>query len=282
MDSSPRPERRRFLPAPAALATAIAAVLLVTGAIRSADTAAALRHPPAPSVDLPDPLHRAGPKKQKAKPVKIVGPAWTKLLPRDTTQAIRTVRSHEWCGEVYCTRTEAWERRNGVWRIAKGPGRSGQAVFRSQIGARGFAAPGKRRQGDLKSPTGVFGIKVVFSTTENRPTDMPWRRRLPTSVVSSDPGRTYNTWIELPGARSGDRRMMSWGFWIDYNYPRLAIGKGKQPVPGKGSGIFLHTSNVGRPWAPTLACIQIGNPDQAKWIVRWLEPDANPRVVNNR
>lgn len=288
MDSSPRPERRRVLPAPAALAAVVAAVVLVTGTIKSAETASALRQPPGPSYDLPDPLSGLSPKKAKkakkpdAKPVKVVGPAWTRLLPADTTQAIRTVRTREWCAQIYCTRTEAWERRDGVWRIAEGPGKAGKAVFRSQIGARGFAAPGKRRQGDLKSPTGVFGIKVVFSTTKDSPTDMPWRRRLPTSVVSSDPGRTYNTWIESPATRAGDRRMMSWGFWIDYNNPRLAIGKGPKPVAGKGSGIFLHTSNAGRPWVPTLACIQIGDPDQAEWIVRWLEPDANPRVVNNR
>lgn len=276
----------RRAPSPVALAAGVAAVLLVTGTVQSPDSASALPQPPTPGVDLPEPLRNlAGKKatpKKPPKPVKIVGPAWTKLLPGDTTQVVRTVRSRQWCDEIYCTRTEAWERVDGVWRIAKGPGKSGKAVFRSQIGSRGFAAPGKRRQNDLKSPTGVFGIKVVFSTTEDSPTDMPWRRRLPTSVVSSNPGKTYNTWIESPRNRSGDRRMMSWGFWIDYNNPRLEVGEGPKPTPGKGSGIFLHTSNAGRPWVPTLACIQIGDPDQAEWIVRWLEPDSNPRVVNNR
>jgi L,D-peptidoglycan transpeptidase YkuD (ErfK/YbiS/YcfS/YnhG family) len=274
----------RRLPAPGAFAAVLAAVLLISGTVKSADSAAALQPPPTPGADLPEPLQKVTPPKEtpKAKPVKVVGPAWTKLLPDDTTQVVRTVRSKEWCPEVYCARTEAWERVDGVWRIAKGPGKNGKAVFRSQIGAKGFAAPGKRRQNDLKSPTGVFKIKVVFSTTKDSPTDLPWRRRLPTSVVSSIPGKTYNTWIESPRTQSGDRRMMKWGFWIDYNNPRLEVGKGPKPVPGKGSGIFLHTSNPGRPWAPTLACIQVGDPDQAEWIVRWLRSDANPRVVNNR
>ncbi|MGQ0845078.1 MAG: L,D-transpeptidase family protein [Sporichthyaceae bacterium] len=268
--------------------SALAGVLLAVGAFSLPDDAAARPVPP-PGFELPEPadlVPKAAPKatpKAKAPPAKRAkGPAWTRSLPVATTQAIRTIRTNAWCAQIYCTRTEAWEVVDGTWRIAKGPGRDGRAVFRSQIGARGFAAPGKRRQGDLKSPTGVFGIKVVFSTTKDAPTEMPWRRRLPTSVVSSDYGRTYNTWIEQRGNSGGDRRMMSWGFWFDYNNPRLQVGKGPEPVRGVGSGIFLHTSNAGRPWAPTLACVQIGNPDQAEWLIRWLEPGANPKVVNNR
>lgn len=255
-----RVHRKGRFPAllPSAVASALSAVLLIVGTVGSSDSAVA----------------------SHAKPIE--GPAWTRGLPANTTQVVRTVRSNQWCARVYCARTEAWERVAGVWRIAKGPGKDGKAVFRSQIGARGFAPPGRRRQNDLRSPSGVFGIKVVFSTTKDRPTDMPWRRRMTTSMVSSSPGSTYNTWIEDPGANGGARRMMSWGFWIDYNNPRLAIGQGPRPIPGLGSGIFLHTSSPGRPWSATLACTQIGNPKQAEWIVRWLRPGSNPRVVNNR
>ncbi len=285
MDDAARPHRQ------AALAAGVATLLLVLGTLSTTGNAVAQHNAPGPppGVGLPGPLEdltpaqKKAPKAPKAQPKTITGPDWTRALPRDTTQAVRTVRSRQWCAQVYCARTEFWERSDdGVWRIAKGPGKNGKAVFRSQIGARGFAPEGKRRQNDLRSPTGIFGIKVAFSTTQDSPTEMPWRRRLPSSVVSSTPGKTYNTWIEDSDVRGGDRRMMSWGFWIDYNYPRLAIGEGRKPVPGRGSGIFLHTSNAGRPWAPTLACIQIGDPAQAKWIVRRLDPDANPRVVNNR
>ncbi|MGQ0464121.1 MAG: L,D-transpeptidase family protein [Sporichthyaceae bacterium] len=267
---------------PSAVASTLSAVLLVAGSFGSPEHASASQSRlfPSPELGLSTLLPSGQQPAPKAKPAK--DPAWARGLPANTTQVVRTVRSNEWCSQVYCARTEAWERVDGTWRLAKGPGKSGKAVFRSQIGARGFAPPGKRRQNDLRSPSGVFGIKVVFSTSKDRPTEMPWRRRLPTSVVSSTPGQTYNTWIEAPGVRAGDRRMMSWGFWIDYNNPRLAVGKGPRPVPGLGSGIFLHTSNAGRPWAATLACVQIGVPAQAEWIVRWLEPDANPRVVNNR
>lgn len=274
---------------PSAVASTVAAAVLVTGTFAATGSAAVLPVRPVPQpgleqperlgVDLPTNFGRTG---EKPAPAAARGQAWVSLLPADTTQVVRTVHTHDWCVEDYCARTEAWERVAGVWRIAKGPGKSGKAVFRSQIGARGFAAPGKRRQNDLRTPSGVFGIKVAFSTTKDRPTAMPWRPRLPTSVVSSEPGSTYNTWIERRGNSEGARRMMSWGFWIDYNNPRLAVGARPEPIPGLGSGIFLHTSNVGRPWAATLACIQVGDPSQAEWIVRWLKPGANPQVVNNR
>ncbi|MGQ0630530.1 MAG: L,D-transpeptidase family protein [Sporichthyaceae bacterium] len=207
-------------------------------------------------------------------------PTWARDLPATTTQAVRTVRTNRWCSYAWCSRTEAWERVEGRWRIAQLRGEP--AVFRSQIGTRGFAPRAQRRQDDLRTPAGVYKIVTTFSTTKDRPTAMPWRRRLPTSVVDLNRGRTYNTWIESRGNTSGDRRMMSWGLWIDYNNPRLKVGKGPRPISGRGSGIFMHTSNATAPFSATLGCVQIASPAQMAAIVRWLKPGANPRVVNDR
>lgn len=211
-------------------------------------------------------------------------PAWAKGLPADTTQVVRTVRTNKWCGQIWCTRTEAWEKADGDWQIVtRASGKNVRPmVVRSQVGERGFASAASRRQGDMRTPSGVYDIVTTFSTTKDRPTEMPWRRRLPTSVVSDAAGTAYNTWVELKGNRSGDRRMMSWGLWIDWNNPRLTVGKGERPVPGKGSGIFMHTSNASAPFVPTAGCVQLGDPADMAWIVRWLNPDANPRIVNNR
>lgn len=210
-----------------------------------------------------------------------VPPPWAALLPTDTTQVLHTSSSHQWCEQIYCSRTVAWEKVDGVWRIATGPGENGEAIFRSQIGAKGFALPGMRRADDLKTPTGVYAIHTAFSTAEERPTELPWRRRLATSVVSSEPGGEYNTWVEKPKDVDGTRRMMSWGLWLDYNNPRLNVGVGPEPVANLGSGIFMHTSNAGKEWVATLACVQIGEPGQMEWVVRWLRSDANARVLNN-
>src|SRR5262249_36570797 len=98
---------------------------------------------------------------------------------------------------------------------------------------------------------------------------------------SSEPGPEYNTWVEKTKDVDGARRMMSWGLWLDYNNPRLALGVGAEPSSALGSGIFMHTSNPGREWVATLACVQIGEPSQMEWVVRWLRPDSNARVLNN-
>ena len=66
------------------------------------------------------------------------------------------------------------------------------------------------------------------------------------------------------------------GWVLDFNRVRLQPGVGPRPVPGKGSGIFYHTSKPGKPWAPTAGCTQVGNPRQMRWLLRWLRPEAQP------
>ena len=199
-------------------------------------------------------------------------PAWAALVPAHTTQVVRTVSSRTYCRKVWCTVTEAWRRKeDGSWTKVR--------EFRSSIGSRGW---GKRREGDRRSPVGVFKIKVTFSTTAANPGEMPWRRRWPTSIVSAGAGPNYNTWVEARGVRSGDRPSMRSGWVVDYNRVRLSPGVGPRPVPGKGSGIFYHTSKPGHRWAPTEGCTQVGNPRQMRWLLRWLRPEAQPRIVQGR
>lgn len=196
-------------------------------------------------------------------------PRFASRVPARTEQVVRTVRSRKWCAKRWCTVTQAWrEADDGTWQKVR--------AFRSTIGPRGF---GKQRQGDLRSPSGVYKIKVTFSTGTGAPGTMPWRRRLPTSTVTDSPNRLYNTWIEERGRTDGDRPSMRYGFVVDYNNVRLRPGVGPKPVIGKGSGIFYHTSRPGERWVPTLGCTQVGNPRQMRWIVRWLRPEAEPRVV---
>lgn len=199
-------------------------------------------------------------------------PGWAALVPEATTQVVRTVSSREHCRRVWCTVTQAWRKdAEGGWTKVR--------EFRSTIGSRGW---GKRREGDRRSPVGVFDIKVTFTTTRDNPGRMPWRRRLPTSNVSASAGASYNTWVEVPGITSGDRPSMRSGWVLDFNNVRLRPGVGPRPVPGRGSGIFYHTSKPGHRWSPTAGCTQVGDPREMRWLLRWLRPEAQPRVVQGR
>ena len=207
-------------------------------------------------------------------------PAFAARVPVTTTQVVRTVRTHRWCDQVYCSKTQAWEKVGETWQLARlADGRV--AVFRSTIGPRGFAAPGEKRQNDDRSPTGVYRIKTTFSTTTTNPGVMPWRRRLPTSSVTNYSGSLYNVWIEEPGRTDGDRPAMRYGFWVNYNRARFRGDPGPYAVQGKGSGIFYHTSRPGREWVATQGCTQVGDPALMRWVVKWLRPEASPRVANN-
>ena len=207
-------------------------------------------------------------------------PAFAALVPLGTTQVVRTVRTNQWCPQKYCSRTEAWELVDGTWGIVT-MATGNRAVFRSTIGPKGFAAPGKRREDDGRSPTGVYAIVTTFTTGNTAPSAMPWRKRLKTSIVSARHGKNYNTWIEDPKERGGNRASMKYGFWIDYNNPRLVPGVGPAPVPGVGSGIFYHTAHKGLEWIPTFGCTQLGRSVDMAWVLHWLDPMKNPRVVNN-
>ena len=199
-------------------------------------------------------------------------PAWASLVPAGTTQVVRTVSSHEYCRRVWCTVTQAWEKDDeGSWTKVR--------EFRSMIASRGW---GKRHEGDYRSPGGVFTIAVTFTTGAENPGEMPWKRRRPTSIVSSTAGPSYNTWLEVRGVTSGNRPSMRSGWVVDYNNVRIRPGVGPRPVPGKGSGIFYHTSKPGDRWSPTAGCTEVGNPRQMRWLLTWLRPGAQPRIVQNR
>lgn len=198
-------------------------------------------------------------------------PAWADAVPDRTRQVIRTVSSDRWCDRRHCTVTEAWERNaDGTWRMVRD--------FPSTIGPAGW---GKEKQDDGGTPEGVFRIKVTFSTTPHNPGRMPWRRRLPTSNVTDEEGPSYNTWIEEPWRTDGDRPSMRWGLVVDYNNVRLQPGVGPTPVPGKGSGIFLHTSRPGRLFEPSEGCTRLSRPAHMRWLLTWLRPGAHPRIVQN-
>jgi L,D-peptidoglycan transpeptidase YkuD (ErfK/YbiS/YcfS/YnhG family) len=268
----------------AAIGTALAALAttLALGAVgasadgrRTATVRADLPIPPLPPI-LPAPGPAPAP--SPAKPA-AGQPAWATGLPAGTSQVIRTAYSHQWCSQIYCTKTEAWEKVGGVWRLAAGPGLAGKAAFRSTVGPRGFALLGKRRADDGRTPSGEYSVFLTFSTADAAPGPMPWRRRLPTSVISSDPGPTYNTWME--NGSGGDRPSMQYGFWLNYNNPRLKPGAMPAPDPSLGSGIFYHTSWPNTRWLPTYGCINVSLPDQMRWLVAWLRPTADPRVLNN-
>lgn len=77
--------------------------------------------------------------------------AFLSTLPLDVSQVLVVRPTGGWHATV-----EAFERTD-IWRLR---GRSMEAT----IGERGFAEPGQKREGDLKSPSGLYCIDYAFGS----------------------------------------------------------------------------------------------------------------------
>jgi L,D-peptidoglycan transpeptidase YkuD (ErfK/YbiS/YcfS/YnhG family) len=167
-----------------------------------------------------------------------------------------------------------WQKPSGCWEPAAGP-------WSGFIGYDGFAAPGQKREGDGKTPSGVYGFgPVVYGNAANpgvhetyQPIDCgDWW-----DEDSSSP--TYNTFQDLscsdtnPPFNNGSSEKL----WEEANaYPSFAvIDYNTGPITkGAGSAIFLHAS-LGH---GTAGCVSVPLAD-LDWFLRWMEPSQDPLVV---
>jgi L,D-peptidoglycan transpeptidase YkuD (ErfK/YbiS/YcfS/YnhG family) len=60
------------------------------------------------------------------------------------------------------------EKDHDGWRLISGP-------MEATIGKNGFALPGEKREGDGKTPSGIFSLKRTFGYDKTVKTKMPFR-----------------------------------------------------------------------------------------------------------
>lgn len=148
-------------------------------------------------------------------------------------------------------------KKGGAWRtMSATTGRAGSA---------GFAEPGKKREGDGRTPTGSYPLTEAFGMGDPG-TKLPYRTlHAAGDCWGSTPGQSsYNEYYSGT-CRSTDEDLsatMRQGAYhqvvvIDYNRPNA--------VPGYGSAIFFHVGGV----TPTAGCISIAE-DRLRTIMRTL------------
>lgn len=158
------------------------------------------------------------------------------------------------------------EKRGGIWRSAVPP-------IPALIGEKGFAPPGAKREGDLRTPSGVFALKRTFGYATEIPSRMPYRRVGKNDLWVDDvTSPDYNQWVkrDLTSATSFevmklDDDRYKYGIVIEYNTDPA--------VPGMGSAIFLHVRRGEN--MPTLGCVALSEEDILK-VLLWLDPKARP------
>lgn len=170
------------------------------------------------------------------------------------------------------------------WRVEAGPmeasvGKKGSAWG---LGAALPMPPGYRekREGDGRSPAGVFAIPAAFGTASRAPSGvtLPWLECTPTLRGVDDPAsRYYNRivdeaavpdkdWTSAETMRRADG-LYDWGAIIDHNAAAL---------PGAGSCIFLHIWKG--PNQGTAGCTALDRA-HVEYIIRWLRPGESPRFA---
>ena len=194
--------------------------------------------------------------------------------------------SPEWVGKLSAARdaeqmlvvaafdekaTDAWislheKKEDGSWHmVMTSPG---------FIGKNGL---GKTKEGDAKTPTGVFHFNRAFGIAEDPGCAIPYVKADDNTYWSGDPreGYHYNELVslkDLPDLSKEDSEHIA-----DYHYHYqycLNISYNEEGTPGLGSAIFLHCFGPAKPF--TGGCVAIPE-DHMKYVMQKV--DQNTAVV---
>jgi L,D-peptidoglycan transpeptidase YkuD (ErfK/YbiS/YcfS/YnhG family) len=163
----------------------------------------------------------------------------------------------------------AMEKRGDDWQMAFDP-------LDAVIGRNGFTPVGEKREGDGKTPSGIYPLKMAFGYDEIVKTKMPYRQTLADDLWVDDPNADdYNHWAKKQETRAAsyeimkrDDNLYKYGIVIEYNTNPV--------IKGNGSAIFLHI------WKgegiPTAGCVAVSEENIIK-ILEWLDPAASPLII---
>lgn len=139
------------------------------------------------------------------------------------------------------------------------------------LGRRGI---GKKREGDQKTPTGLYSLDQGFGILKNPGTKMPYIKVNSQHYWCGDSGSIYYNQLirqDETGHICGGEHLID--YKGVYNYA-VSIGYNKKGKSGKGSAIFLHCSRN----KATAGCIAIPA-NYMKRVLKKLDPAASPKIL---
>jgi L,D-peptidoglycan transpeptidase YkuD (ErfK/YbiS/YcfS/YnhG family) len=143
----------------------------------------------------------------------------------------------------------------------------------ARVGYNGIAPPGKKREGDGRTPSGTYGFSFFFGVQPDRRFTFAFRRAHAYDFWDDDPASPrYNEWVNAhrhnPGANPEPMHQMP-----AYDYAAV-IAYNTARVPGRGSAIFLH---VGTGTA-TAGCVSLPRAELIK-VLHWMKPGDHPHIT---
>ena len=156
-------------------------------------------------------------------------------------------------------------------------GRGWHRVYRvsAVIGRHGMALAGAKREGDGKSPSGIYPLGPAFGYAPAIDTGLDYRQAMNNDFWVDDvKSMQYNQWVNGTPAASSFERMRRADNLYQYG---IVIGYNRDPiVPKAGSAIFMHVWR--RYNSPTSGCVALGQRNLRR-ILRWLNKKDQPVII---
>jgi len=162
----------------------------------------------------------------------------------------------------------ALEKKGKNWSVKQSPIEAG-------IGKKGFAFPDEKKEGDGKSPTGIFKLGKLFSYEKQLHTLLENQQTTKEDKWIDDANSAdYNKHVSgATDAKSYENLLLDTDV---YKYCTVIEYNTNPVVKGKGSAIFFHLAL--KPVSFTSGCVAI-NEEYMKVMVNWLDPKQNPTII---
>lgn len=154
--------------------------------------------------------------------------------------------------------------RGGKWKQ--------QVSANGYVGRNGITA--KKREGDRKTPKGIYTLGRIFGVSRNPGTTLPYTKLNSSHYWVDDPASPY--YNQFVSTRTVRKNWNSAEHLISYTTAyayAVAVDYNTAGTPGKGSAIFLHCSTGG----PTAGCIAVPRKSMIR-ILRRLEAGAKIHI----
>lgn len=140
------------------------------------------------------------------------------------------------------------------------------------VGKNGVSA--ESREGDYRTPEGLFSLGFAFGTENLTDLSIPYRQLNENCYWVDDPESPYyNQWQETTDITWNSAEHLI-DYAVSYRYT-VVVNYNMNPItPYKGSAIFLHCATG----SYTAGCIAVPTADM-KNILYWLKEDANPMIL---
>ena len=161
----------------------------------------------------------------------------------------------------------AWQKQGNTWH---------RVFFVSAvIGRNGLALPGEKKEGDGKTPSGLYLLGPAFGYASSIDTRLQYRVAGNLDFWVDDvKSLQYNQWVNGRPAADSFEKMRRRDNLYQYG---IVIGYNTNPIiPGAGSAIFMHIWR--RYNSPTSGCVAL-NQRYLRKILRWLDRQNQPVII---